>query len=175
MILTVFGSIFGVPGDYLGMIWACSGGFPGLFQFGKNELYEFSKNRFFFIGGAWSEKNRKVRCRFRPGLGVVVSPKPSTQHQRSWRAVSWFASSDPWLCILSSTTKERIQINVVTSIIFRFFTSKHTRRRFELVFFTHQKSFKKPLQKALVPLLPKYPWTFPIFSPIISRLFLDFF
>ena len=44
--LAVFGSILGDSGDDLGMIWACSGGFPGMFWLGKSDLYKFSKNRF---------------------------------------------------------------------------------------------------------------------------------
>ena len=44
--LAVFGSILGGSGDDLGMIWACSGGFPGMFRLGKSDLYKFSKNRF---------------------------------------------------------------------------------------------------------------------------------
>ena len=49
--LVVFGSILGGSGDDLGMIWACSGGFPGLFELGKSDLYKFSKNR--FCGDRW--------------------------------------------------------------------------------------------------------------------------
>ena len=33
-----FGSILGYSGDHLGMIRACSGGFPGLFKLGKSHL-----------------------------------------------------------------------------------------------------------------------------------------
>ena len=33
------------------MIWACSGGFPGMFRLGKSDLYKFSKNR--FCGDRW--------------------------------------------------------------------------------------------------------------------------
>ena len=45
--LADFGSMLGGSGDDLGMIWACSGGFPGMFQLRKSDLYTFSKNRFF--------------------------------------------------------------------------------------------------------------------------------
>ena len=47
----VFGSILGDSGDHLGMISACSGGFPSLFLLGKSDLYKFSKNR--FCGDRW--------------------------------------------------------------------------------------------------------------------------
>ena len=46
--LADFGSILGYSGDHLGMIRACSGGFPGMFQLGNIDLYKFSKNRLFF-------------------------------------------------------------------------------------------------------------------------------
>ena len=49
--LADLGSILGSSGDHLGMIWACSGGFPGLFGLGKMDLYKFSKNR--FCGDRW--------------------------------------------------------------------------------------------------------------------------
>ena len=49
--LAVFGSILGGSGDDLGMIWACSGGFPGLFWLRKKDLDKFSKNR--FCGDRW--------------------------------------------------------------------------------------------------------------------------
>ena len=49
--LAVFGSILGGSGDDLGMIWACSGGFPGMFRLGKSDLYKFSKIDFVAIGG----------------------------------------------------------------------------------------------------------------------------
>ena len=37
---------FGHSGDHLGMIRACFGWFPGMFQFGKIDLYKFSRKRF---------------------------------------------------------------------------------------------------------------------------------
>ena len=38
-----FWSILGYYGDHLGMIRACPGCFPGMFQLGKIDLYTFSK------------------------------------------------------------------------------------------------------------------------------------
>ena len=61
-VLVDFGSILRYSGDHLGMIRACSGWFPGLFYFGKIDLYKCSKNRFVLIGVSCAEKNRKVRC-----------------------------------------------------------------------------------------------------------------
>ena len=43
-----FGSILQYSGDHLEMIRACFGGFPGLFELGKKDLYKFPKNSFFF-------------------------------------------------------------------------------------------------------------------------------
>ena len=87
--LADLGSILGGSGDHLGMIWACSGGLPGLFQLGKRNLYKCSKNRFF--GDRWGVCSFLRRIRpsgsgakinfdknFGPGLagpdrGVVVT------------------------------------------------------------------------------------------------------
>ena len=50
--LAAFGSILGDSGDHLEMIWACSGGVPGLFSLEKATYINFQKIDFSRIGGA---------------------------------------------------------------------------------------------------------------------------
>ena len=109
-------SILGYSGDHLGMIRACSGWFPGMFELGKIDLHKFSKNQFFEdrctvcslkAQGPWSGSGPKVNFDKMsvpawPALtGLVVSRQPLYVARRGPELLSAVAGpmyTLQWLC-----------------------------------------------------------------------------